>query len=372
VVLVATARSHREGNGRRDRRRITVFKPLARTNDDCEFARLRRCLESFVADLDPDSELLIGCHQVDEQRLQAFVRDMKARHPAADLRLVVDAEPERYAANPKVSWLRILRRHATGELWFWSDADILAPPGTIRSLRADFAESGGGLVTSPYVIHGNGRPAELLDTLFVNVEFYPGVVLMGHLDLVRFAFGSGMLFEAARFREKIDWDFLGKCLADDFHVGRLLAPTRLGSTRLTTVPSSKSWWKAILHYLRWQKTIRWCRPGSYAAQLVILPILGWLAWLLLDPMNPLPWLGLLAVMTADAITAVVISRLVGARLGWWRLWVVPLWSLVRGLTWLYSWIPLPIVWRGRWWWSPYRSNGSLAELLQTRHQPGVD
>jgi hypothetical protein len=275
--------------------------------------------------------------------------------------LVDDDDPSRLAANPKVSWCRILAPHATGELWLWSDADIVAEPGTIASLRRDFSGRGAGLVTSPYVIRGGGA-AGLLDRLFVNAEFYPGVLLTDRLGLMRFAFGSGMLFEASRFAEQVDWDELGRQLADDAELGRRLAPTRLGSVTLTTLPADSGWIAALLHYLRWHKTVRWVQPAAYAAQLVVVPVVGWLAWALLRPSSTFAWSGLAAVVSLESVAAVLSCRLVGSRVRWREWPMVAVWTVLRAVTSVATWLPWPIVWRGERWWSarkPLATRGTM-------------
>jgi ceramide glucosyltransferase len=370
LLLVAFSKSRRPCTQPPDTRRITIFKPLAPLVAE-EFERLRACLESFAAVLDDNSELVIGCHQRDESRLQPFVKGMRGRYPDAEIKLVVHSDPNGYP-NPKVAWMHILATRATGELWLWSDADMEAPPGAIRSLRTEFANAGASLLTFPYIVRSARKPAELLDALFVNLEFYPGAVLLGRLDLIRFGFGSGMLFEAERFRSRVDWDFLGGCLAEDFHLGRILEPARLGSTRFVTSPVTENWRGAILHYLRWQKTIRWCRPGSYAAQLIVLPVVGWLTWLILNPTSMVAWLGLLGIVALDSIAALAICRVLGCRIGLRRFYAVPLWSLTRGLSWVACWLPWPIVWRGRKWWSPLQRTAARAKVLEPESQVGVD
>jgi ceramide glucosyltransferase len=351
VLLAATARSRPpEDDAPADRRTLTVFKPLASPLDPAELKRLLPCVESFIADLDETSELLIGCQEPERIALLRFVESMRDRHPSARVELIV--VPDLVAwPNPKVGMLRMMARHADGELWLWSDSDMIAPPGTIRSLRADFADSGGRLVTSPYVLR-DGSEGGLLDELFVNVELYPGVVLLGRLDRIRFGLGSGMLFESKTFRRHVDWEVLGSTLADDYLVGNRLGPGRLGSVRLETLAAARDGWRALLHYLRWQKTIRWCRPGGFAARLLVLPVLGWLAWAAIEPARLLPWLGALGVLALDSVAAVTISRAMDCPISPRRLATLPLWSLLRGLSWLASWLPVPVVWRGRRWRMP--------------------
>lgn len=337
-----------------DRRRITIFKPVASPLRDNEHEEISACIETFVAELDDNSELLIGSPISDETHWRTFVDEMDRRHPHADIRLVVDEKPNHYH-NVKVAWMKVLSEEATGELWYWSDSDMLAPCGTIASLRREFTRGEVKMVTSPYVIRHPATGPELLDALFVSMEFYPGVLLLGRMGAVRFGLGSGILIEADEFNRVVDWDFIGNSLAEDFHLGRLMQPARLGSACLETVPSSRSWRGALLHYLRWEKTIRWCRPGSFAAQLIVLPVLGWLVAIALDPASPLAWLGLATVMAVELVASLTISRLVGCSVGWRMLYAIPLWSIARALSWIACWLPWPIVWRGRKWWSPHSS-----------------
>jgi len=370
-VLVMGARGRRHGNGNPDPRRITVFKPLPRFLNEEEFARFDKPIETFIADLDGNSELLIGCHRPDQARLEDYVRKMRERHPGADVRLVVHENPNQYP-HPKVSWMRVLAPYATGELWLWSDSDMQAPPGTIRSMRVDYEGTKARCLTSPYTVRQTRTAAEMLDTLYVNLEFYPGVILMGGQHMIQFGLGSGMLFEAEDFKQRVDWDFLGGCLAEDFHLGGLLKPTQLGSMCLNTLPAARGWSEALLHYLRWQKNVRWCRPLPYAAQLIIIPLLGWLAWLLTNLQEPLAWFGLFTVLAADFIAALSICRAVGCSIGWRRLHIIPFWSLLRGLCWFACWFPWPIVWRGRKWWSPHQAVKPPTEVLESQRQQGLD
>lgn len=370
-VLAAGVRNRRHKSGRPDPRRITVFKPLPRSISDEEFARFDPSIESFIADLDDKCELLIGCHRPDQERLEAYVKRMRDRYPNADVRLIVHENPNRYP-HPKVSWMWVLAQHATGELWLWSDADMCAPPGTIRSMRVDYERTKARCLTCPYVIRQAGSAPEMLDALYVNLEFYPGVILLSGQNMIQFGLGSGMLFEAEDFKRRVDWDFLGGCLAEDFHLGGLLKPTQLGSMCLTTVAAEQGWWHALLHYLRWQKNIRWCRPLPFAAQVVVIPLLGWLTWLAVNPTDKAGWIGLLTVLTADAMAALVMCRLVGFRIYWKRFHILPLWSLCRALVWVACWLPWPIVWRGQKWWSPYKEVKTRTETLEAHRQHGLD
>lgn len=350
IVLVARASRSPEASAADDNSSISIFKPIPSPLGERELAVIVECLESFAADLDANSELLIGAGERERAAIEAFVERMRGKYPRAEIKILIES-PGEPRMHPKVAWNRKLSELATGELWLWSDADIRVPPGTIASLRAD-REGSSGMITSPYVVSGVESSADMLDALFVNAEFYPGVELLARTGGLRGGFGAGMLFGADEFRARVDWAELGSHLAEDFVLGTQLAPVRLASTRLSTAPASTNWKAAVLHYLRWQKTIRWCQPGGFAAQIIVLPVVGWLAWLVAEPSKATTWYGLGVVLCADAVAALTISRLVGCRVGLRHALAIPLWSLLRGVTWIACWLPWPVVWRGRRWWSP--------------------
>jgi ceramide glucosyltransferase len=329
-------------------RKLTVFKPLAPLGRD-EFDP--RGLESFVVQLDEQSELLLGAHEVDRARVESWLARMARDFPQARLRVIWRDEPDS-VANPKIAWLRILARHATGDLWLWSDADIVAPPGFLGAALDEYAAGDARMMTWPYVVRTITQPAALLDALFVNAEFFPGVLLLRRLGPVDFGFGAAMLFARDDFERAVEWPQLGAALADDFALGQKLQPVRIGQAVLSTRADVLTWRAALLHYLRWSKTVRWNRPGGTAARLIVLPVLGWLAWVVCRPVEPVGWIGLAAVMQMDVLFAALICRRLGCRLRLCDFLTTELWSLGRAVVWLIGWLPWPVVWSGRSWWRP--------------------
>ena len=185
----------------------------------------------------------------------------------------------------------------------------------------------------------------------MNAEFYPGVLAVA--GRMNFAMGAGMMFHADGFRRHVEWDALGCRLADDNLLGQTLTPVRLSALTLGTLPAETDWWDAIRHYARWHKTVRWCRPAAYAAQLVIVPVIGWLVFTLL---HPSAWPGLVVTMQLEVLAAWLLCRQIGCRVRPRDLWALEAWSVLRASTWLACWFPWPVVFRSqrRKWWSLYR------------------
>jgi hypothetical protein len=333
-----------------ERRTLTVFKPLPPLGAS-GLKAVSTGLESFVAQLDNDSELLLGIHEADRDFTAPLLARLRATYPGARLKVIYRQEPDDMA-NPKIAWQKILARHAVGQLWLWSDADIIAPPGFLRSARLEFARSDAAMMTFPYVIRDIPKLPALFEALFVNVEFYPGVLLLRRLGQVDFGLGAAMLFQRDDFLREVDWDEIGAWLADDFCLGQKLRPVRIGTTTLATVPSSATWTEALQHDLRWTKTIRWNRPIGSFARILIMPVLGWIGLVLFHPTDFFAWLGLLGMVQADVLFAAAICRRAGCRLKLGHVLGMEIWSFWRIVLWILSWVPWPVLWSGKIWRGP--------------------
>ncbi len=338
---------------------LTIFKPLPPLGAK-GLGIEAEALASFISQLDDQSELLLGVHEADRTAVDPFVEAMRLAHPSARLRIVIrpgESGAGLGTANPKIAWQRILAPEARGDLWFWSDADIVAPPDFLSRARLELDQArreGIRMVTFPYVVRSIPAMPALFDALFVNVEFHPGVLLLRELGRggVDFGLGAGMLFRREDFYREADWDRLEGSLADDFVLGQMLRPVRIGRATLVSSPDVAGWAEAWQHYLRWQKTVCWCRPGGFAAQILILPVLGWLAAVALQPGNIFAWAGLFSMIQAEVFFAESLCREAGCRLRLRDLPLVEAWSLLRVAVWVSCWLPWPVTWRQRRWWSP--------------------
>jgi ceramide glucosyltransferase len=263
------------------------------------------------------------------------------------------------SANPKIAKIEALVPLAHGEYWLWSDADIIAPAGLLRQLHRELAAPATKAVTCTYVIRSPGQLPGMLDALFVNLEFLPGALLLGRKGAQDFTFGAVVLFRAADFRARASWGELRSSLADDFELGRRLERVRLSSCLVETLALCTRWRPALAHYYRWQKTIRWCRPGGFLALLAILPFLGWLAAASIWPSVGWLWTGLVWVWISEAVFARVAFATLGCKLpaGGWLLFLA--WPPLRAFTWLAVWLPISVGWgAGRDRWRKAHRNGT--------------
>jgi ceramide glucosyltransferase len=328
---------------------LTIFKPLPPL-DGRGLEVEAHGLESFISQLDDKSELLLGVHELDGPDVLPFVERMRAVYPRAKIIVVCRSEPDTLA-NPKIAWEKILVSRASGELWLWSDADIIAPPDFLAQAQSEFEASHVEMLTFPYAIRTLPHPLAILDALFVNAEFYPGALLLRRLGPVDFGLGAAMLFSRDNFLRKVDWEKLGSALADDFMLGQMLQPVQLGSITLETVADVTSWQGALGHYYRWKKTVYWCRPMGFAAQILVMPLLGWIFFVALHPSSLLAWGGFLGMIQLDVLFAALICQKIGCPLTG-RSWLaLEAWSMFRVFFWIACWFPGQVRWREKCWCS---------------------
>jgi ceramide glucosyltransferase len=324
-LVVAAARPGAVVSLRSERRSLSIFKPLSLL-EGRGLAIESRGLESFIAQLDGECELLLGVHEADWTQVEPFIEKMRALYPDSRVVVVRRSEPDT-CANPKIAWQKLLVPRATGQVWLWSDADIVAPPGFLAQARAEFETGAEEMLTFPYAVRALPHPPALWDALFVNVEFYPGVLLLRRFGPVDFGLGAGMLFSRDSFLRRVNWEELGSSLADDFILGQGMKPVRLSSMTLETATDATSWGSALEHYFRWKKTVCWCQPAGFAAQIIIMPLFGWLGFVVWNPASPWVWLGLVGMVQAEVLFAMLICRTIGCRLNLPALLMTEAWSL---------------------------------------------
>jgi ceramide glucosyltransferase len=332
---------------------ISVFKPLPPVESEIERAALAEAIDSFLGQLLPEDEIIVGVDAREAADWESHFACWRRTRPGARINLVIRDAPDQHP-NPKVAWLEILAASACGEIWLWSDADVTAPPEFLSLVRAQLSAPGAEAVTAAYTVREISNAPGVLDALYVNLEFLPGALLLDRLGQNEFSYGAACAFCAATFRARMNWSELGAALADDHELGRAMRPVTLLPALVSTFTRPPNWLKAVQHYYRWQKTVRWCRPAGYAAMVVLLPGLGWALGFMGSGGQWFFAVGLLSLWVGEVLVAILACTLLRCHLPfrtWPGLW---LWPVSRALTWLAVWLPLPVRWRGhkRTWASP--------------------
>lgn len=295
---------------------ITVLKPLKGLDTE----HSERCLRSWLAQdhAGPLQFLFVVADEADP--VVPLVRRLIAEHPDRDARLLVF--PERVGANAKVSKLAQAEPLIAQELVLVSDADVLAPPDLLAQMVLPLEDHGVALVHCFYRLANPCNTAMEWEATAVNADFWSQVLQSRTLAPMDFALGASMLMRRSALQGIGGFRAVADHLADDFQLGHRIAAAG-GRIELTPVVveclDAPTGWKAIwTHQVRWNRTIRVCRPGPYIASILANGSL-WNAlaaavvWVHpgLPPGARGPWLGLFMglVIARSAIAHALASRL---------------------------------------------------------------
>jgi ceramide glucosyltransferase len=257
-----------------DRPPVTVLKPLHGDEPMLEAALATLCAQDY-----PAWQIVFGVHDAGDPAV-AVVRRLRARFPAVDMALVIDAAE--HGVNRKVGNLINMLPTARHDVLVVADSDVHARPDYLARLVAALQGPGVGLATTLYA----GLPAlpvtlaGRLGATQITHGFLPGAVLsraVGRQD----SLGATMCLRRRDLLRIGGFAALVDHLADDNVLGRRIAALGLRvalaqTVPLTTVPETHL--SALFqHELRWARTIRALEPAGFAASALQYP----LAWGLL-------------------------------------------------------------------------------------------
>ena len=283
-----------------------------------------------------------------------LVRELLAEFPARR-RAAGPLPARRWALNGKISTLRQLEPLIRQPLVIISDAGCAGArgfsgqPGPHLWPIPDI-----GLVNCFYRLANPGSLAMRWEAIAVNADFWTSVLQAQSLMKVDFALGAVMALRAAHLGEIGGFASLADYLADDFHLGRLMAG--LGR-RIVFSPvvvdchePPRNWAQAWAHQVRWARTIRVCRPLPFFFSILdnatLWPLL-WLAAGLLSHSGPvLPvCLFFLAFRIVTAVWQE--GRLTGSGGHVRHCWMVPVKDLLNVAVWVAAFTGNQIHWRGQ-------------------------
>lgn len=337
LALVASLRWRKTSRTPRELPPISILKPMYGTA-----AGLYEALRSHATQDYPEFEILFGFGREDDPARVEVTR-LQREFPAVQVRTVT--VPTR-APNAKVAVLAELARQARHALLVVNDDDIVAGPGYLRSVAAEFENGRTGLVTCLYRAPAHSLPS-LMEALGIATEFVPSVMVARLLGKADFALGSTMALRAETLQAIGGLDGLADFLADDYQLGRRVAARgyRVGFAPVIveTGVGEASWIGMWRHQLRWSRTIRVSQPGGYYGSVVTQATF----WALLALVGGQWWAGVAALVARLAAGVWAGSVVLGdGQVRRW-FWLLPLRDLFGFVVWLAGCFGSTVYWRGR-------------------------
>jgi ceramide glucosyltransferase len=303
---------------------------------------------SFCTQEYPEYEILFGVGDSSDPAVPLIQR-LIAEFPQQRISLFVGAE--RIGSNRKVNMLARLAREARHEILVLTDGDIRVSPGYLREVVAPFADSKVGAVTSFYRAIAEKNLGAELEAVGAASDFFTGVLMAHWTEGITFALGASIVTTREWVVKIGGFAAIANMLADDYELGHRIANaggmillSREAVWTMYPAQTARGFWQ---HQVRWARTVRLCRPLSFAG----LIFTHGLPWALLAALiAPAPWIA------AVYLLAYLVLRLSMAwTVGVWgvaddvvrrKLWLVPLRDAIHFVVWLASFASNRIHWAG--------------------------
>lgn len=320
---------------------VSILKPL----HGVDFASYEN-YSSFCRQEYPEYEILFAVNEQSDAAVPV-VRRLIAAFPERRITLLIGSEY--IGANRKVNSLARLAREARHEVLALSDGDVRVGPRYLRNVVAPLRNGDVGAVTSFYRGVAERNFFAHLEAIGAASGFFPGVMMASWTEGVKFALGASIATTKTWLGKIGGFESIAPYLADDYEVGHRIASAggRVELSRETVwtmypAQTPRGFWQ---HQLRWARTVRLCRPASYAA-LILTQSLPWaLLAALVAPRSSIAAFYLLAyVVTRLAMAWFVGVKVIGDETLRRRLWLVPVWDAVHFVIWVVSFASNYLVW----------------------------
>ncbi len=320
---------------------VTILKPLCGAEPG-----LYENLRSFCAQDYARFQVLFGVRDSADPAL-AIVQRLQREFPDADIGCVVN--PRQHGSNRKVSNLINMLAEARHPVIAIVDSDARVGSDYLARIVAPLADARVGLVTCTYLsVPARGLLCGL-GAMYVNEWYMPSVMLAWVFGHRGYASGQTLCLRRDTLNAIGGLHPIVNHLADDY---QLAEQVRLQGQRIVLssyVPRLEQYDASmrdlIAHELRWMRTIRALRPGSFPFLFISFTMPLALLGAALAPGLPLMH-ALLSAAAASRISLYLLPRLTGKELRFADFWLMPVRDLLLCWVWLRAFFSSRVSWRG--------------------------
>jgi ceramide glucosyltransferase len=293
---------------------------------------------SFCRQDYPDYEILFAVND-DADPAVSVIRRVIGEFPERKIRLLVGAE--HLGANRKVNKLARLAREARHDVLVLTDGDVRVGPNFLREVVAPLVDRKVGAVTSFYRGIAEKNLAAEIEAVGASSDFFAGVLMAGLTEGITFALGASIATTREWLGKMGGFAAIAGTLADDYELGNRIAKaggevvlSRQAVWTMYPAQTLRSFWD---HQVRWARTVRLCRPLSYAGLLFTQGLPWALLAALVEPAKWIAGLYLLAYLILRFVMAWAVGIWgVGDEVLRRKIWLVPLRDAIHFVVWLAS------------------------------------
>lgn len=303
---------------------------------------------SFCTQEYPEYEVLFGVADHTDPAVPLIQRLM-AEFPQRRIRLLVGSEE--LGSNRKVNKLALLAREAQHDVLALTDGDVRVAPEYLREVVAPFVDREVGAVTSFYRGIAEKNLCAELESVGAASDFFAGVLMANWMEGMTFGLGASIVTTKEWVAKIEGFAAIADMHSDDYELGHRIANaggkvllSREAVWTMYPAQTVPGFWQ---HQVRWARTVRLCRPLSFAG----LIFTHGLPWALLAALiAPEP-----RIAAAYLLGYLVLRLIMAWTVGVWgvgdevlrrRLWLVPLRDAIYFVVWLASFGSNRIHWGG--------------------------
>ncbi len=321
---------------------VSILKPL----HGVDFASYENYASFCHQHYPAEYEILFAVNEQSDPAA-AVVRRLIGDFPQRTIKLLIGAEY--FGANRKVNSLARLAREAKYEVLALSDGDVRVTAQYLQNVVAPLQDPAVGAVTSFYRGIAQKNLGAEFEAIGASSAFFAGVLMAVWTEGVKFALGASIATTKTWLRKIGGFEEIAAFLADDYEIGRRVAEAGgrvvlSHETVWTMYPEQtvRGFWE---HQLRWARTVRLCRPVSYAA-LLFTQGLPWAVAAAVAA--PARWIAV-AYLVAYLVLRLAMAWTVGVDVVKdeglrRRIWLVPIWDVIHFVVSVASFASNHIVW----------------------------
>ena len=324
---------------------VTVLKPLCGAEPG-----LYEHLRSFCQQDYPEFQIVFGVLDPTDPAL-AIVAQLRAEFPSLPIDVVVN--PQQHGSNRKVSNLINMTARARHDVLAIADSDTFVGPDYLSRVTLPLQDRSLGLVTCLYRGVPTQRICSRLGAMYINEWYVPAVLVAWLFGFRGYVSGQTMCLRRDTLQAIGGLPAIANHLAEDYRLGELIRGLgmriELSPYALNAQHDEPNLDSLTRHELRWMRTLRVLRRGSFAFLFITFTLPLAVFGLLLtgpDPaLSAVGW-GLFLATVMARLALPFASRSHGARPPLGELWLLPARDLLTCWTWGRSFFTTRVTWRG--------------------------
>jgi len=340
---------------------VSIVKPISGVEDSSLENFMSFCNQDY-----PDYEIIFSLSQKEELMI-SLLEDLKKLLPNRDIRWIIANQNK--GPNYKVGNLIGAVREAKYEILAISDSDMRVDQNYLKQVVEVFIQEKVGFVTCLYRGTHIRNLFAALQSLSIQTDFIPNVLLDHRLEGISYAFGATILTSKQVLASFGGLETLREYLADDYQMGNQVHKKGYGiclsAYLVDHISCTKNFREYFFHHLRWAITQRVCRPLGYFGSIITHSVSLAMLFLILERFSPGAVALFFFVCGFRLLSFAYLNRTVIHNKEVTRyLWLIPFNDLLNTVIWFLSLFVNTVHWKGH----RFRvlKGGKIVELSQKR------